>query len=165
MLRFIYLLQITNQIPLEKQVIETGVKWPVKLYRRKTPFDLIKGYEESSKKTFQVRTPPSLLFIMGYDHPHIRSSPIQSSSDSSCIVTPVFGASATARRRSPSRFKASPRKKSRKKWKINKNHHILSGLDLSINLFISLLYPGIRLSLYLSKWVLTIRIEMNESDK
>lgn len=63
MLRFLYLLQITDQIPLEKQVIETGVKWPVKLYRRKTPFDIMKAYEESSKKTFEVNQNNSFHFI------------------------------------------------------------------------------------------------------
>jgi hypothetical protein len=54
LLRIIYLLQITNQFPPEKQVIETGVKWPVKLHRRKSPFDMISAFEELDKKNRQT---------------------------------------------------------------------------------------------------------------
>jgi hypothetical protein len=42
MLRLIYMLQLTGQFPAEKQVIETGVKWPVRLHKRKSPFDMVR---------------------------------------------------------------------------------------------------------------------------
>jgi hypothetical protein len=35
------LLQESDQIPPEKQPIETGVKHPVKLWRRKVPEDMV----------------------------------------------------------------------------------------------------------------------------
>jgi hypothetical protein len=53
-LRVLYLLQITSQIPPEKQIVETGKKWPIKLYRRKTPFDMIKAFEEVKKEDIKV---------------------------------------------------------------------------------------------------------------
>jgi hypothetical protein len=67
LLRIIYLLQITNQFPPEKQVIETGVKWPVKLHRRKSPFDMISAFEELDKKnrqTEQIAVRDNEIFIV-----------------------------------------------------------------------------------------------------
>lgn len=34
-------LQMTDQVPPSKQVVETGVKWPIKLHRRKGPHDMV----------------------------------------------------------------------------------------------------------------------------
>jgi hypothetical protein len=39
--RLVELLQATDQLPVEKQVCETGTVWPVRTYRRKLPADLV----------------------------------------------------------------------------------------------------------------------------
>ncbi len=49
-MRMLYLLQLSNQIPIERQVIETGVKYPIRLHRRKTPYDWLKVYEDIQKR-------------------------------------------------------------------------------------------------------------------
>ena len=52
-LHLVSLLQEADQVPPEKQPIETGVKHPVKLYRRKVPEDMV----EAKEKALKLETP------------------------------------------------------------------------------------------------------------
>lgn len=47
--RLIRYLVNTDQVPAEKRVIETGVKWPVKTWRVKTPEEMVASYFEANK--------------------------------------------------------------------------------------------------------------------
>mmetsp|Transcript_6885 Transcript_6885/g.11467 ORF Transcript_6885/g.11467 Transcript_6885/m.11467 type:complete len:233 (-) Transcript_6885:155-853(-) len=40
----------SDQIPTSKQIIETGVKWPYKLHRRKNETDMVDAYEAMRKR-------------------------------------------------------------------------------------------------------------------
>ena len=66
--RLLALLQITDQIPPEKQVIETNVKYPVKIYTRKTPSDMILQYRKHiiTQKKLKDIIDPSTLSIVSY---------------------------------------------------------------------------------------------------
>eukprot|EP01038_Epipyxis_sp_PR26KG_P005969 gene5969-8223_t len=50
----LYYLLMTYQIPPEKQVTETGVKYPFKLYRRRNPDDMVELFEKARKKTEKI---------------------------------------------------------------------------------------------------------------
>lgn len=39
--RIVELLQATDQLPVEKQVRETGTVWPVRTYKRKAMLDMV----------------------------------------------------------------------------------------------------------------------------
>jgi hypothetical protein len=52
---FSALYSLLMQLPPEKRIVETGVKFPVKTYRRKTASEMVKSFRKHNKPPHEVR--------------------------------------------------------------------------------------------------------------